>query len=180
MDIIRSSDRIEALKQVTKLLKVSISKPSQRIRDVGNLNNVENEESDDQVEVNNVNGTYPQTFAVAMKTSEAAQWQEAINVELKALRDNRTWIAVPKPENAKALHTKWVFKTKTDAAGQIERFKARLVVCGNEQEEGVNYSSTFAPVMDMATTRFILALAMLWGGTATTWGHSKCLPKSSD
>ena len=137
--------------------------PSQRVRDGTNLNTAEEEDINDPVEVCNVNGTDPQTIAAAMKTSEDAQWQEAIHVELKALRDNRTWIAVPKPETAKALHTKWVFTTKTDAAGQIERFKARLVVCGNEQEEGVNYSSTFSPVMDMATTRFILALAMLWG-----------------
>ena len=79
------------------------------------------------------------------------------------MRDNGTWIAVPKPANERILHTKWVFKTKTDAAGNVERYKARLVACGNEQEHGVNYTNMFAPVMDMATARFILALGVVWG-----------------
>ena len=62
----------------------------------------------------------------------------------------------------KPLHAKWVFKTKTDAAGGIERRKARLVACGNEQEQGVNYFNTYASVMDMCTARLILAMAEIW------------------
>uniref|UniRef100_A0AAV1VA15 Reverse transcriptase Ty1/copia-type domain-containing protein n=1 Tax=Peronospora matthiolae TaxID=2874970 RepID=A0AAV1VA15_9STRA len=61
------------------------------------------------------------------------------------------------------LHTKWVFKTKTDAHGEIERLKARLVACGNEQVFGVDYQLTIAAVMDMSTLKVILALAAIWG-----------------
>ena len=46
---------------------------------------------------------------------------------------------IKRPPGSNTLHTKWVFKTKTDAHGEIERLKARLVACGNEQVFGVDY-----------------------------------------
>lgn len=60
------------------------------------------------------------------------------------------------------LHTKWVYKTKRDAEGLIERLKARLVACGNEQEFGVNYGITFAAVIEMTSVKMIFVLAMKW------------------
>ncbi len=86
-----------------------------------------------------------------MKTQHAKAWQDAVDLELDTLRLNRTWVATEKPVSAKPLHSKWVFKTKLDADGGVERFKARLVACGNEQEAGINYNGTFAPVLDLAT-----------------------------
>ena len=104
----------------------------------------------------------PATYKTAMKTTNAAQWQAAVDLELDTLRNNQTWVAMSKPKTAKPLHSKWVFKTKLDANGGIERFKARLVACGNEQEHGINYEDTFAPVLDLATARLVLALSVLW------------------
>jgi hypothetical protein len=97
-----------------------------------------------------------------MKTPHAKAWQDAVDLELDTLRTNCTWLAVDKPASAKPLHSKWVFKTKLDADGGIERFKARLVACGNEQQAGVNYNDTFAPVLDLTTARMILALSSIW------------------
>ena len=42
------------------------------------------------------------------------------------------------------MHSKWVYKTKTGADGDLERHKAWLVACGNEQVLGADYSLTFA------------------------------------
>jgi hypothetical protein len=97
-----------------------------------------------------------------MKTQHAKEWQNAVDLELDTLRNNCTWLAVDKPASSRPLHSKWVFKTKLDADGGIERFKARLVACGNEQQAGVNYNDTFAPVLDLATARMILALSVIW------------------
>jgi len=58
---------------------------------------------------------------------------------------------MPKSKTAKSLHLKWMFNTKLVADGKIERFKARLAACGNEQQYGINYEGTFAPVFDLAT-----------------------------
>ena len=37
------------------------------------------------------------------------------------------------------LHTNWVYKTKATADGDVERLKARLVACDDEQAFGNDY-----------------------------------------
>jgi len=46
----------------------------------------------------------------------------------------------------KKLSNRWVFRVKKTPKGEIDRYKARLVVCGCAQEEGVDYNEVFAPV----------------------------------
>ncbi|KAG3098783.1 hypothetical protein PI124_g16096 [Phytophthora idaei] len=60
------------------------------------------------------------------------------------------------------MDTTWVFKTKKDAEGHIERLNARLIACGNEQEFGVNYGIAFAAKIDMTSVKLILVLARKW------------------
>ena len=76
--------------------------------------------------------------------------------ELDALKSNDVWTIVIPPKSVHVLHNKWVHKTKTDANGEIERYKARFIVCGNEQVFGANYTLTFAVVMDLGTVKLIL------------------------
>jgi hypothetical protein len=52
--------------------------------------------------------------------------------------------------------------TKMDAEGAIERLKARLVACGNEQEFGVDYNITFSAVIEMTSVKLTFALARKW------------------
>ncbi|CAI5706593.1 unnamed protein product [Peronospora effusa] len=75
---------------------------------------------------------------------------------------NDVWTVVAPPKNAHVLHNKWMYKTKTDANADIERYKARLVVCGKEQVFGVDYNLTFAAVMDFSTVKMILMLSRRW------------------
>jgi hypothetical protein len=65
----------------------------------------------------------------------------------------------PAPVGSHVLHTKWVFKTKTDADGTIERSKAHLGACGNKQLYGIDYNLTFAAVMELSTVKVILVFA---------------------
>src|ERR1044072_889199 len=82
-----------------------------------------------------------------------------MQAEIDALNRNDTWSMQSLPPGKKALGCKWVYRIKHNSDGTIERFKARLVVLGNHQEEGINYTETFAPVAKMVTVRTVLAVA---------------------
>uniref|UniRef100_A0AAV1TQS0 Integrase catalytic domain-containing protein n=1 Tax=Peronospora matthiolae TaxID=2874970 RepID=A0AAV1TQS0_9STRA len=101
----------------------------------------------------------PKHYGEAMKSGQRDQWQVAMTEELDALEANDVWKIVVPPRNAHVLHNKWVYKTNTDANGDIERYKARLVVCGNEQVFGIDYNLTFAAVMGLVTVKLILVLS---------------------
>jgi hypothetical protein len=51
-----------------------------------------------------------------------------------------------------------VLATKRDAQGNVERYKARLVVQGFGQEFGFNYDETYAPVFRMDNVRLLFAI----------------------
>ena len=53
-------------------------------------------------------------------------------------------------KDANVVASKWVFQAKKDAAGNMVRYKARLVAQGFSQIPGVNYFDTFAPVARLA------------------------------
>ncbi|RVW22045.1 Retrovirus-related Pol polyprotein from transposon TNT 1-94 [Vitis vinifera] len=62
------------------------------------------------------------------------------------------------PNGAKVIGCKWVFKTKKESLGNIERYKTRLVAKGFTQKEGINYIETFSPVSKKDSLCIILAL----------------------
>jgi hypothetical protein len=52
-----------------------------------------------------------------------------------------------------------VFKAKKNAKGEIERYKARLVVKGYSQRPGIDYGEVFAPITLLETIRMVISLA---------------------
>jgi len=54
---------------------------------------------------------------------------------------------------------KWIFRHKFHADGSLARHKARWVVRGFSQCEGVDYYETFSPVVKPATIRSVLSIA---------------------
>src|SRR5690349_11994978 len=84
--------------------------------------------------------------------------------EIKSQSENRTWGECALPDGRKAIDTRWVFTRKYDAKGMM-KLKARLVVKGFYQIEGIDFSETYAPVAPIEAIRLFLALAVDRGHT---------------
>jgi hypothetical protein len=98
----------------------------------------------------------PVTFEEAVKSEK---WRTAMNTEIKAIEKNNTWELTVLPAEAKPIGVKWVFKTKLNEEGKVDKHKARLVAKGYSQRQGIDYNEVFAPVARWDTIRTILALA---------------------
>lgn len=98
----------------------------------------------------------PRSFKEAMQLQV---WRDAMRFEIDALEANDTWDICELPPGKIALGCQWIYKVKLKTDGSLERYKARLVVLGNNQVEGIDYSETFAPVAKMTTVRVFLDLA---------------------
>lgn len=105
--------------------------------------------------------TSPRTFTEAMARPDSDKWLDATKAEMKALIHNGTWQMVKLPPDRKAIGSKWVFKIKRDADGNIDKYKARLVAQGFSQRPGLDFleDQTFAPTMRIAAVRTIFAIA---------------------
>ena len=101
----------------------------------------------------------PINFRQAIKSSNSQKCIDAMNEEMKSMKDNDVWDLVPLLEGAKPIGCKWIFKTKKDSkGGNVERYKARLVAKGFTQKEGIDYKETFSPVSLKDSFRIIMAL----------------------
>ena len=100
----------------------------------------------------------PINFQQAMQSDNSQKWIDAMNEEMKSMKDNEVWELVPLPEGKKPIGCKWIFKTKRDSKGNVERYKARLVAKGFTQKEGIDYTETFSPVSSKDSFRTIMAL----------------------
>ncbi|XP_070039174.1 uncharacterized protein [Nicotiana tomentosiformis] len=93
----------------------------------------------------------PQSFREAAKDT---RWIEAMQQEITALEENKTWEIVDLLKGKNTVGSKWVYNIKFKADGEVERFKARLVAKGYSQREGLDYHDTFSPVEKMLFKSF--------------------------
>nr|CAN69875.1 hypothetical protein VITISV_030610 [Vitis vinifera] len=86
---------------------------------------------EEEVEHNNLimftSTANPTTFQEAVQNSK---WRAAIDLEIEAIERNGTWELTDLPKGMKKIGVKWVFKTKLNENGEVDKCKARLVVKG--------------------------------------------------
>jgi len=111
---------------------------------------------DEAYMVQNVSTGDPIYFKEVVKDEK---WRRAMDSEISSIEKNKTWSLSELPTRAKTIGVKWVYKTKYNEHGEIDKHKARLVAKGYSQKHGIDYTEVFAQVARMDTVRMIIALA---------------------
>ena len=99
----------------------------------------------------------PNSIAETLNSTEASEWQKAIDDELQSLNKHHTWDVCSHPEGELALDTRFEFRRKWLVDGTVGKYKARLVVKGFLQG---NIEQTYSPVVDFSTVPAALAVAV--------------------
>jgi len=117
-----------------------------------------------RVEEESMDSADPVSYQEAIEHPRLGQqWSDAVGEELRSLAENSTWDYVrleDVPAGVTPISSKWVFKTKELPGGGV-RYKARLDIRGFEQQPGVDFDETFAPVAKLQSLRMMLALAAI-------------------
>ena len=103
----------------------------------------------------------PNSIQEAMDSDASDHWMVAVQEELTAHEINGTWTVLQRteiPSGAKPLRCRFVFKTKRDEHGDIQRYKARLCARGFTQRPGIDYSEVFSPVAQRESIRIFLSV----------------------
>ena len=108
------------------------------------------------------------SFSQAMTGVNQSEWEDAMKLEIGTLLSQNTWKRVdrsdiPKDSNGKphpVLKSMWALKLKRLPDGSPLKFKARFVVRGDMQKEGIDYHETYAPVVQWSTIRLLLTLTL--------------------
>ena len=66
----------------------------------------------------------PLTFEEVVKDDV---WAQAMDEEIKCIENNQTWKLVDVPKDKDVISLKWIYETKQDVEGNVQKHKARLV-----------------------------------------------------
>ena len=81
-----------------------------------------------------------------------------MNEEIDAIEKNLNWDLVDIPVDKTNIGFKWIYKTKLNEKGELEKHKERSVSKGYAQY-GIDYDETFSPVARMDTIIAVLDIA---------------------
>ena len=103
----------------------------------------------------------------AMKQPDKKEFLQAMDKEINDHVAKGHWKLIPKakvPKGINVLDSVWAMRRKRKImTGEIYKWKARLNVHGGQQEKGVNYWETYAPVVAWPTIRFFFAISLMRG-----------------
>ncbi|MCI21806.1 copia-type polyprotein, partial [Trifolium medium] len=121
-----------------------IRRPPAWVQDfVTNLEDTENSQLHNLVIFNTQND--PTTYEEAAKHEV---WRKAMDQEIMSIEKNDTWELTELPVGYKKIGVKWIYKTKFNEKGEVEKCKAKLVAKGYSQRHGVDYND-FCPSSKM-------------------------------
>ena len=119
------------------------------------------------------------TFNQAVAGPEADKYIEAMKEEISNLKRMNTWILVDREPHMRVLKGTWAFKLKRTPDGVAYRHRSRFCVRGDQQEYGVNYFETFAPVVQWSTIRLLLILILTNNWTTRVIDYTNAFPQAN-
>lgn len=82
-----------------------------------------------------------------------------MDVEIGSIVNNETQKLTDFPKGGKKIGVEWIYKTKLNELGQVDKYKERLVAKGYSQQQVIEYAEVFSPVSRLETIRIVIALA---------------------
>lgn len=105
----------------------------------------------------------PENMQEASNRSDAKEWIDAVQREMKSLQSFKAYEIVKIPEEHQVVSTRFVFNKKYSDKSNDERYKARIVVRGFELK--TNFGDTFAPTPHLDTFRLLVAYCAKMAGS---------------
>ena len=99
--------------------------------------------------------------------------------EITNLKRMNTWILVDREPHMLVLKGTWAFKLKRTLDGVAYSYRSGFCVRGDQQEYGVNYFETFAPVVQWSTIRHLLILILTNQSTTRVIDYTNAFPQAN-
>ena len=119
----------------------------------------------------------------AMKAHDRDKFIEAVGVELDGHKEMGNYKPVPLrdiPKGTKQINMVWPMRRKRRINTQeVYKWKARLNVHGGQQEHGVHYWDTYAPVVTWQMVHLFLILSLLLGWQSRQLDFVMAYPQST-
>ena len=96
----------------------------------------------------------------AKASPDWSSWLEALQHEYASLHKHQVFAPLVTNLGTKPVGHKLILTKKRNAQGQVLLYKVRLVAQGFTQRPGIDYTSTYSPVMDSTTFRYLLGMAV--------------------
>ena len=101
----------------------------------------------------------PRSYSEAMRCPLSHRWQGAMDEEIAALEENRTYELTSLPPGKNLVGGRWVYDVKRGHDGE-DKYKARYVAKGYSQVETIDYNETFSPTARMTSIRLLMQLVV--------------------
>ena len=116
------------------------------------------------------------TLKEMLREPDRNEFIKAMHAEVEAIFKEKIWKRIPRNimeeyyagERKKGVKIEreqltmiWSFKRKRKPDGTLDKYKARLCCHGGQQEWGITYWDTYAPVVSWSSVRILLTLANL-------------------
>jgi hypothetical protein len=95
---------------------------------------------------------------------DANKFVEAQRSEIDGLMDINTFEFIPKiylPPRTRYLDLIWTYRRKRRPDGSLKKYKERLCMNGSKQIQGIDYTESFAPVVQWITIRMVNTLTAM-------------------